>query len=198
MTSGGCEVDVRGRGAVHDYMYIPESNFLTDQAEYLRSCVNVWGIAYIVTEHSMMKSSMLFECRPLPLPPSTTSCPPDVIHVCSQAFPFFFFCSSAFVYYTECKPKNNNGEGPETRVGVNILCMIMKLIKGAVWCPRGIVVGKGIPEETFWYLHYIWVARSPLSPAFYHFDIEGKGLGDLVTCGAVVMQVDRHMGGGDP
>ena len=68
MTSGGREVDVGG--AVPDYKYgrnKPESEFLTGQAEYSRSCEHL-GYC-LATECSMMKSSTLFhvfECGPLP------------------------------------------------------------------------------------------------------------------------------------
>ena len=68
MTSGGREVDVGG--AVPDYKYVrnkSESEFLTGQAEYSRSCECLGSC--LVTERSMMKSSMLFhvfECGPIP------------------------------------------------------------------------------------------------------------------------------------
>ena len=39
MNNSGCEVDVP------NYKYLPESDFFTDQAEYSRSCVNVWGLS---------------------------------------------------------------------------------------------------------------------------------------------------------
>ena len=47
----------------------------------------------------MMKSSTLFQCGP----PTFTSSPPDVIHMISVPMPSH---SSAFVHYTERKPKN--------------------------------------------------------------------------------------------
>ena len=59
MTFGGCEVDVGG--AVPDYRYgrniIPESDFLTGQAEYSWSCERLGSC--LVTECSMMKSSTM-------------------------------------------------------------------------------------------------------------------------------------------
>ena len=56
-----------GGGAVPDHKYAhnkPESEFLTSQVEYSRSseCLG----SCLATEHSMMKSSTLFECGPLP------------------------------------------------------------------------------------------------------------------------------------
>ena len=51
MTSGGCEVDVGG--GVPDYKYRrnkPESEFLTVQAEYSRSCAHL-GFCLVI-EHS--------------------------------------------------------------------------------------------------------------------------------------------------
>ena len=69
MTSGGREVDV-GR-AVPDYKYgrnKPESEFLTGQAEYSRSCERLESCLAI--ERSMMKSSTLFlNADPSPLRP---------------------------------------------------------------------------------------------------------------------------------
>ena len=68
MTSGGREVVVGG--AVPDYKYVhnkPESEFLTGQVEYSRSCERLGSC--LAMEHSMMKSSTLFhvfECGLLP------------------------------------------------------------------------------------------------------------------------------------
>ena len=69
MTSGGREVDVGE--AVPDHKYRrnkPESEFLTGQAEYSRSCERL-GSCVATELSSMMESSTLFhvfECRPLP------------------------------------------------------------------------------------------------------------------------------------
>ena len=86
MTSGGRKVDVGG--VVPDYKYVrnkTESEFLTGQAEYSRSCER------LAMERSMIKSSTLFyifECGPLP--PTSTSRPPDIIcGKCSLAFHIF-------------------------------------------------------------------------------------------------------------
>ena len=77
MKSGRHKVDVGG--TVPDYNYKTESNFLTGQVEYSQSgeCVG----PCLALEHSMMKSSMLFECRPSPLHP------PHVIHMISVPRP---------------------------------------------------------------------------------------------------------------
>ena len=61
----GCEVDMGG-GAVPDYKYVCnklESEFLTFQAEYSRSCDHLGSC--LVTE-SLMKFNTLFKCGPLP------------------------------------------------------------------------------------------------------------------------------------
>ena len=68
MTSDGYEADVGG--GVPDYKYghnKPESEFLTVQVEYSQSCERLGSC--LVTERSLMKSSMLFHvfgCGPLP------------------------------------------------------------------------------------------------------------------------------------
>ena len=89
MTSGGREVDVGG--AVPDYKYgcnKPESEFLTGQAEYSRSCERLGSC--LVIERSMMKSSTLF-LNADPSLPTSTSRPPDVIHVIGVPRPSPFF-----------------------------------------------------------------------------------------------------------
>ena len=65
MTSGGREVDVGG--AVPDYKYgrnKPQSEFLTGEAEYSRSCERLGSCLAI--ERSMMKLFHVFQCGPLP------------------------------------------------------------------------------------------------------------------------------------
>ena len=64
------------------------SFFFTGQVEYSQSYEHLESC--LAMERSMMKSSTLFECGPLP-PTSTALRPPDIIHaMCSQAFPNFF------------------------------------------------------------------------------------------------------------
>ena len=63
----------------------------------------------------MMKSSTLLEHGPLP--PMSTSRPPDVIHVISVLSPSPFFAALPLpcTYYTECKANNKRrggGGGP--------------------------------------------------------------------------------------
>ena len=66
----------------------------------------------------MMKPSMLFKHGPLP--PKSNLHPPDIIHVISVPSPSpFFYCSSASMYYTECKPKNKSGGGLRMRLHAN-------------------------------------------------------------------------------
>ena len=45
MTSGGRKVNVWRAMPDYKYMYLPGSEFLTGQAEYSWSCMNVWGLA---------------------------------------------------------------------------------------------------------------------------------------------------------
>ena len=82
-----------------DYKYVrnkPESGFLTGQAEYSRSRERLGSC--LASERSMMKSSTLFhefECGPLPpyVHLTSTSRPPDVIHVVSVPRPSPFFAA---------------------------------------------------------------------------------------------------------
>ena len=54
-----------------------------------------------------------------PLPLASLSCPPDVTHVMDETrFSPFFSRSSTSVYYTERKPKNENGGGLGTRLNL--------------------------------------------------------------------------------
>ena len=65
----------------------PESEFLTGQVECLQSCERLGSC--LAVERLMIKSSTLFhrfECGPLP--PTSTSRPPDV--VCGKCFQAFF------------------------------------------------------------------------------------------------------------
>ena len=78
-------------GGVPNYKHVPEGECLTGQAEYSRSCVNVWGSG-LATKSSMMKSSTIFECGPLP--PMSTWHPPDIMHMISvpKTFLLPFYC----------------------------------------------------------------------------------------------------------
>ena len=80
------------------------------------------------------KSSTFFECGPLPpyVHLASTGCQSH--DRCSQAFPVFFLCSSASVYYTERKPKSKkkNGGGLGTR-----LMQAFQILQGTVSeCPK--------------------------------------------------------------
>jgi len=82
---------VEGGGHRANYKFVPdksECELLTSQIEYSQSC-ECLGPSLAV-KHPMMTSSMLFECKPLS-PPASTSRPPDVIHVISVPRPFLFF-----------------------------------------------------------------------------------------------------------
>ena len=83
----------------------PWSEFLTSEIEYCQSreCLASW----LLLECSMRKSSMLFERGPSLLYYSRDGY--------FQALPFFYH-SSAFMYYTERKPKNTNGGGLGTKL----------------------------------------------------------------------------------
>ena len=64
-----------------------KASFFTSQAEFSRWCEHL-GFC-LVTERSMMKSSMLFKHGPLP--PKSNLHPPDIIHVISVPSPSPFF-----------------------------------------------------------------------------------------------------------
>ena len=71
----GRDVDMGGG----DYKYVhnkPESEFLTGQAEHLRSCEHLGSC--LAMDGSMMKSSMYLNADSSP--PMSTLHPPDVIH----------------------------------------------------------------------------------------------------------------------
>ena len=97
MTSGGCEVDVGGVGgggggeAVFNYKFIcnkPKREFLTGEAKYCRPREHLGSGPSL--ECLMMKSNTLFE-RGSPPPPTSTSRPPDVIHMTGVPRPSPFF-----------------------------------------------------------------------------------------------------------
>ena len=68
----------------------------------------------------MMKSSTLFVVGHRPPPPTSTSRPPDVIHVTSVPRPSLFFASSASVYYIERKPKNEKRGRPGNEASIDL------------------------------------------------------------------------------
>ena len=68
----------------------------------------------------MMKSSTLFECGPLPSPASSTSCPPDVIHVISVPKPSPFFAALLLpgIIVNICQKAKNGGDLATVYVGL--------------------------------------------------------------------------------
>ena len=102
MMSGGCE----GRGV----------EFLTSEKEYSYECLG----SFLVTDDSM-KCSTFYECGPLPSPPTSTSCPPDIIHMVSvPRFPPFFTTPCFRVLYWMHTNEQKQGRlGNETRLMVN-------------------------------------------------------------------------------
>ena len=119
MASGGRKVDVERRGPIAKSMHRIIHSSVHDQLQFWTSDVSV------VETTSRVRNS-LFKFSPYifnywPLLPTSTSRPPDVIHVTgdSRTSPFFT-CSSASVYYTEHKLKNKNGGGLGTRLSQSI------------------------------------------------------------------------------
>ena len=64
----------------------------------------------------MMKSSALFECGPLPH--TSTSCPPDVIHIIGVPRPSPFFALFRFHVLRKLKNKKKTGEAWEQGYGI--------------------------------------------------------------------------------
>jgi len=81
--------------------------FLTSEVEYYRSCEP--QESWLSLERSMMQSSTLFECGPLP--PTSTSHPPDIIHVISVPRPSPFFTLFRFRVLENRRTKNGGGLG---------------------------------------------------------------------------------------
>ena len=107
------------RGAVPNYKYM-----CNIQVSYQSSGVLaiLWTSWVLPSDKALDdKSSTLIECEPLP--PTFTSCLPDVTHVISVPRPSTFFAAlnSAAMYYTECKQKNQNKGGLETRLTIPIM-----------------------------------------------------------------------------
>ena len=93
--------------AIHVYVninepHLPENGRSSYKATLCSSTicacdlVNVWNL---VTEHSMMKYTTLFDCKPLPPPTSTWH---HLCKKCSQAFSIFHH-SSASMYHQRAK-----------------------------------------------------------------------------------------------
>ena len=98
------------RGAVPNYKYM-----CNKQVSYQSSGVLaiLWTSWVLPSDKALDdKSSTLIECEPLP--PTFTSCLPDVTHVISVPRPSTFFAAlnSAAMYYTECKQKNQKQGRP--------------------------------------------------------------------------------------
>ena len=92
--------EVDKRWVVPNYNYMRVS-FLNQ--EHLKSCLPV--------ERSMMKSSRLFECGPLPsVHLVSTRRPPDVIHVISVPKPSPFFTAVLLPYCEHESKKKKMGE----------------------------------------------------------------------------------------
>ena len=64
-----------------------QSEFLTSKVKYCRSCES--QESWLSLEHSMMKSMHYLNVDPSPH--TSTSCPPDVIHVIGVPRPSLFF-----------------------------------------------------------------------------------------------------------
>ena len=97
----------------------------------------------------MMKSSTLFEHGPLP-PPTSTSRPPDLIHVIVFPRPSPFSRSSASVYYTERKPKNKKRGRPgnEATSDASENFWNAAPTSGHVGSPNGISRSNSSPSQT--------------------------------------------------
>ena len=112
MMSGGCE----GRGV----------EFLTSEKEYSYECLG----SFLVTDDSM-KCSTFYECGPLPSPPTSTSCPPDIIHMVSvPRFPPFFTTPCFRVLYWMHTNEQKQGRlGNETRLIVNCYTVAICIVQ---------------------------------------------------------------------
>ena len=125
MMSGGC-VCVGGWGvAVSDYIRIHEGEFLTGEEEYSYECLG----SFLTRECSMIKCSAFYECRPLP--PTCTSCPPDVIHMVSvPRFPPSFTTPCFHVlYWMHTKEQKQGRPGNETRLIVNCYTIAICIVQ---------------------------------------------------------------------
>ena len=87
----------------------PESEFLTSQTEYSWYCECMGSCQ--ATKNSMMKSSTLLKCGPLPSYFKSTSCPPDIAHVVSvPKHPCFSLLFHFSVLYWPQTEEQNEGD----------------------------------------------------------------------------------------
>ena len=97
-----CEVNVRRWGVGSNYKYLLRACFLPGKSNGVLTILWTSGV---LPRDSIMKSSLLFECGPLPPYVHFVSTWRHSHDKCFQALPVFCHFS-AFVYYTEHKPKN--------------------------------------------------------------------------------------------
>ena len=111
--------------AVSDYIRIHEGEFLTGEEEYSYECLG----SFLTQECSMIKCSAFYECRPLP--PTCTSCPPDVIHVVSvPRFPPIFHHSLLSCIVLNAHQRTKQGRpGNETRLIVNCYTIAICIVQ---------------------------------------------------------------------
>ena len=106
MTSGGCKVDVCGGEypSTNSCAVNNRVSFLP-AVKYCQSCEHLGS--WLTLEDLMMRSSMLIKHRPLP--PTSTSRSPDVIHVLGAPRASLFLLFFRSLYHTE--HKNGGGLG---------------------------------------------------------------------------------------
>ena len=146
----------------------PEGKFHTGQAKYmyLRSCE--WLGSCLVTEHLMMKSSVLFhvfECGPLPPPTSAcTSGPPDVIHMISvpgllHFSPLFYF---RVLYWTQTEEQKIEEAWERGYKCGTFSCFILSSCRSVVNHPDNVLLWNFLPR-TFLSKNIEW------RPGYYGF-----------------------------
>ena len=111
-----CQVDARGGGV----------EFLTGEKEHSYECLR----SFLVTDGSM-KCSTFYECGPLPSPPTSTSCPPDIIHMVSvpRFPPFFTTPCSRVLYWMYTKEQKQGRLGNEARLIVNCYTIAVCIVQ---------------------------------------------------------------------
>ena len=112
MTSGGREVDVGGALPINQL--VCNSEFLTSEVEYCRSCET--QESWLSLERSMMKPSTLFEHEPLPPYVHLVSTRRHSRDRCSQAFPVFRALALPCIILNENR-RTKNGGALGTRLG---------------------------------------------------------------------------------
>ena len=119
MTSSGRKVDVGGGGGggglpINQLMCNKRwSEILTSEVEYCQSCEP--QESWLSFEHSMMKSSMLFECGPLPPYVHLASTRRHSRDRCSQTFSVFRILPLQYIILNENR-RTRNGGGLGTRL----------------------------------------------------------------------------------